>query len=944
MSPGLINKDESTRPRKKLRAEPEPSTSTPSTQLFAPFRALGFVTNNVPFVLQVRSYKGASSGPRIHILTCLGREWALWEGGKMTLLFVGSQTEEQISSLALDGDFVWSAVGAYVLKFERGKQVHRLENPLGTPLTSLLVFGDQLLALTTDGRRLLAWSTKTYELISTLEFSNDITATTVIHPATYINKVLVSSTQGILELWNLSTKTRIHRFAADSLADSPSPITALVQSPAIDVVAVGFASGEISVYDIRTDERLMRMFQEGGAVRSLGFRGDGESVLASASSAGHVVLWDLNEGGRLLHVLRGAHDAPITAVEWIPGQPVLVTSGEDNSVKQWFFESPTAPPRLLKFRSGHHAPPHLIRFYGSDGKALLTASRDRSLRYTSVVRDSRSFELSQGPLAKKATNLSIPLASLKLPSVSTLAFSNTRSKDWDDVLTAHTGDSFARTWTVQNKKLGSYSFGVHSQKDEKNSKSQPQGAVQAVCVSACGNFGLAASAKGVIGMWNMQSGIKRKTFKLPPVPAEVSNVFKAKKSERTVTGLATDALNRIVVVATLDGTINFFDFHSTELTSTLILPSSATSILLQRDNGLLAVVCDDLIVRIIDIETTRIVRELRGFRGRILDIDFSPDSRWLIATSLDSAIRTFDVPTGRMIDAFKTSRVATSIAFSPTGDFLATAHVDSVGIYLWANRSQYGEVALRILDQDESLVSVGLPSMQGTAEDEALDELAALNINDAKPANPMISPDQLEGELITLTLLPRSRWQTLLNFDVIQRRNKPKEPPKVSEKAPFFLPTLPGVDHRFDVEKAAKTSESKKSTKHLPNAAANLKTQFQEVLHKEDAEGNYDAFFDYIKNLSPAAIDLELRSLVSLDDISTFMAAIERRLISHRDFELVQTLLNVFLRMHGELLVENVELKDKLVELMDVQMKKSGKLLELIASSLGTLGFLRDGP
>lgn len=152
------------------------------------------------------------------------------------------------------------------------------------------MFGDQLLALTTDGRRLLAWSTKTYgqfarragltsiahdfpELISTLDFSNDITATTVIHPATYINKVLVGSTQGILELWNLSTKSRIHRFAADSLADSPSPITALVQSPAIDVVAVGFASGEISVYDIRTDERLMRMFQEGGAVHSLGFRG-----------------------------------------------------------------------------------------------------------------------------------------------------------------------------------------------------------------------------------------------------------------------------------------------------------------------------------------------------------------------------------------------------------------------------------------------------------------------------------------------------------------------------------------------------------------------------------------------------------------------------------------------------------------------------------------------
>lgn len=63
---------------------------------------------------------------------------------------------------------------------------------------------------------------------------------------------------------------------------------------------------------------------------------DGQPILASASSAGHVALWDLNDGGRLLHLVRGAHDGAVTAVEWVPGQPVLVTSGEDNSVKVGF--------------------------------------------------------------------------------------------------------------------------------------------------------------------------------------------------------------------------------------------------------------------------------------------------------------------------------------------------------------------------------------------------------------------------------------------------------------------------------------------------------------------------------------------------------------------------------------------------------------------------------
>lgn len=63
------------------------------------------------------------------------------------------------------------------------------------------------------------------------------------------------------------------------------------------------------------------------------FRTDGHPVLASASSSGNIALWDLNSGGRLLHMVRGAHDGAISAVEWVPGQPVLISSGEDNSVK-----------------------------------------------------------------------------------------------------------------------------------------------------------------------------------------------------------------------------------------------------------------------------------------------------------------------------------------------------------------------------------------------------------------------------------------------------------------------------------------------------------------------------------------------------------------------------------------------------------------------------------
>jgi len=78
-----------------------------------------------------------------------------------------------------------------------------------------------------------------------------------------------------------------------------------------------------------------------------------------------------------------------------------------------------------------------------------------------------------------------------------------------------------------------------------------------------------------------------------------------------------------------------------------VMPSAATSILLHRDSGLLAVICDDPVIRIVDIETRRVVRELKGFRGRILDVvrgfTYYSDS---VSDSKESARLSHQTPVG----------------------------------------------------------------------------------------------------------------------------------------------------------------------------------------------------------------------------------------------------------------------------------------------------------
>lgn len=266
----------------------------------------------------------------------------------------------------------------------------------------------------------------------------------------------------------------------------------------------------------------------------------------------------------------------------------------------------------------------------------------------------------------------------------------------------------------------------------------------------------------------------------------------------------------------------------------LELDSSITAIELQRDSGLLSAICDDLVVRVIDIETRRVVRELRGFKGRILDTAFTPDSRWLLATSVDSTVRTFDIPTGRLVDAFRTPSIATSLTFSPTGDFLATSHVDSLGVHLWANKAQFSDVALRHIPEDDEVPEIALPTVQGV-DDETLEGLEPVGAPEYTDI--YTTPDQLADGLLTLSLLPRSRWQTLLNLETIKARNKPKEAPKAPEAAPFFIPTVTGLQPRFDVSAAARDEGDPMSARLAPSATF-LESEFTRRLAREDEDGD----------------------------------------------------------------------------------------------------------
>jgi U3 small nucleolar RNA-associated protein 21 len=62
---------------------------------------------------------------------------------------------------------------------------------------------------------------------------------------------------------------------------------------------------------------------------------------------------------------------------------------------------------------------------------------------------------------------------------------------------------------------------------------------------------------------------------------------------------------------------------------------------------------------------------------------------------------------------------------------------------------------------------------------------------------------------------------------MLKQRNQPTEPPKKPEQAPFFLPTLPGVEHRFAIEenKEKKTEKKTRLDKTMAKSKSILQTR-----------------------------------------------------------------------------------------------------------------------
>jgi Utp21 specific WD40 associated putative domain len=110
-----------------------------------------------------------------------------------------------------------------------------------------------------------------------------------------------------------------------------------------------------------------------------------------------------------------------------------------------------------------------------------------------------------------------------------------------------------------------------------------------------------------------------------------------------------------------------------------------------------------------------------------------------------------------------------------------------------------------------------------------------------------------------------------------------------------------------------------------------------------DVHGTDSIFFSRLLELSPVALDLELRSLPP-SQLAPFARALGQRLKSHQDFEAVQAILSAFLTIQGDALIMQggPGAEQALRELRSEQQKEAERVSRLVGFCLGAVGFIRN--
>ncbi|KAK0397796.1 hypothetical protein QR680_002274 [Steinernema hermaphroditum] len=807
------------------------------------------------------------------------------------------------------GSYVYAGYTGGVTIVRNGRRVLKTIEISGTP-SCMITFGNVLVLACQPQNSLNVFDAESGEPVFEMSFAEELKITSMSHPSTYLDKILVGFSNGQLHLINIKSGKIVHKFA--KLKDATA-VTCLEQTRLTDVYAIGFESGHICVYNIKYEKLLFSGDQE-GSVTAVTFRTDGVDTMLTGNSSGCISVWSLDEK-KLLGQLRESHKGRITSLHALWGQPFCFSTGSDNRIVKWVFDSEMSMPEVHTIAEGHSAQINCVMFYND--LRLLTAGADGSLRSFHAVRDDIFHNL--GTVADKVKSGS----HIKEEAIG-MDIGWVRSSSWDDVVCIHKNNAAVSSWSTRRQAVGTKTF-CH-QRFYKSPRFV-QHMASSIRLSSCGNMVFIGYTSGHLDVFNIQSGLYRGSFNDPSLSNGLQEDRYPRAHDYKVCGVESDKLNKTLISCDVNGIMKFWNLKEYTYEGMLPLSAGVVRTVFNRNNHLAAVAFTSGDIKIIDTICKTTVRHFKSaHKMEICALSFAPDGKWIVTADKQGYLKVWDLMAGSLIDAVKFEHTCIGLSFAENGTYLASVHEGQRAIYLWANMTLFGSSSnVTAIENDDSAVGLAaLPSLpydnsdmgndsendggnkeikeEVVSDDDYYDEKKSMDTYDAMAVQRMGSGENANTDmLIQFSGLPLPRWANLPDLDVIRSRNKPKEAPKKPENAPFFLPSVSTVGG-FEFERENKDDQSAVIREKSVMAKRKLLEIDTNLLRNLlECSESIDGYLMALENLTQASIssiDFQIKSLPPYA-FAAFFRMCRIGLQCTISYELIQSYLSVMLKYHS---------------------------------------------
>lgn len=477
-------------------------------------------------------------------------------------------------------------------------------------------------------------------LLTTLETQPRLTAflnghTDAIRDVAYGRRYIASASRDeTVRLWDAET----HQAIEPPLTGHKSWVNAVAFNPDETLLASGSADGEIIVWNLNEQAATMHLSGHTDAVWSLAFSPDGK-LLASGSADGTIRLWDTGTF-QSLRILQG-HTNWVFSVDFSPDGTLLVSGSADNTLRFWDTATGEALGNPLR---GHADWVRSVRFDHS-GQRVISGGADGYIIVWDVA-SGQPVDLLENPGRGAIWSLSLS------PS--------------GDQLISGGADPTLRLWNLESQASLGHVIGQQSEE------------ILAVAASPDGNYVAWAGGQDTdytIKLWDNPDNRLLTTLAGHTAP---------------VTSIAFHPTLPLLATASVDRTVIIWNLETNQTVGRIETDDSIFAIAYSPDGERLALGHNTGQIELWRVAGTHDNWQpdnvtLTGHQDRVSSLAFHPNGHWLASGSRDASLRLWDVSTGKMIDTLDSAHDdgILSLAFSPDGNLLASGSRDAT-VRLWS--------------------------------------------------------------------------------------------------------------------------------------------------------------------------------------------------------------------------------------------------------------------